>query len=141
LKRNSNPLTPVNGSEIALDSNQAIALLNNRAESWIWIQQYSRVLMPVPVIGELLFGALNSGKPDANQRKVETFLAGCTVLQITATTAAVYADVRLSLKRKGTPIPENDVWIAAAAIEHNVPLAASDGHFDKVDGLLVIQRP
>ncbi len=56
-------------------------------------------------------------------------------MNVTATTAEVYARLRLDLKQKGKPIPENDLWIAALCVEHHVPLAASDAHFDAVDGL------
>ena len=55
-------------------------------------------------------------------------------------TAEVYADVRLRLKQAGKPIPENDVWIASLCVQHGVPLATSDEHFDHVDGLEVVRR-
>jgi tRNA(fMet)-specific endonuclease VapC len=56
-------------------------------------------------------------------------------LEITAATAGVYARLRLQLKTKGKPIPENDLWIATLCVEHDVKLAAVDGHFDAIDGL------
>jgi len=48
---------------------------------------------------------------------------------------AAYARIRVRLREKGKPIPENDLWIAAACIEHRLPLAALDSHFDVVEGL------
>jgi tRNA(fMet)-specific endonuclease VapC len=92
-------------------------------------------LLPVPVVGELRYGALDSRKAPENLGKVEGLLARCQILNVTAATADVYARLRLDLKQKGKPIPENDVWIAALCVEHQVPLAASDAHFDAVDGL------
>lgn len=56
-------------------------------------------------------------------------------MDITSATAAVYARLRLQLKTKGKPIPENDLWIAASCLEHDVKLAAVDGHFDAIDDL------
>lgn len=47
----------------------------------------------------------------------------------------MYARLRLDLKTKGKPIPENDLWIAALCVEHQVKFTAVDGHFDAVDGL------
>jgi predicted nucleic acid-binding protein len=67
--------------------------------------------------------------------QVGTLVRRCRVLEITANTAAVYARLRLGLKSKGKPIPENDLWIAAICVEHQVPLATLDAHFDVVDGL------
>jgi tRNA(fMet)-specific endonuclease VapC len=55
-------------------------------------------------------------------------------------TAEIYARIRLQLKRKGKPIPENDIWIAAICVEHDVPLATSDGHFLEIDALKVVAR-
>jgi tRNA(fMet)-specific endonuclease VapC len=56
-------------------------------------------------------------------------------LNVTVATAEVYARLRLDLKQKGQPVPENDLWIAALCVEHQVPLAASDAHFDAIDDL------
>ncbi|MBI3264252.1 MAG: PIN domain-containing protein [Acidobacteria bacterium] len=66
---------------------------------------------------------------------MERLVAKCRILDITAATADVYARLRLTLKTKGKPIPENDLWIAALCVEHQVKLAAVDGHFDAIDGL------
>lgn len=57
-----------------------------------------------------------------------------------ATTASVYAQIRMQLKQKGKPIPENDLWIAALCVEHGIPLATEDTHFSEVDGLIVEKR-
>ena len=79
-----------------------------------------------PLSGELRFGALNSRRAHENCERVEALVAGCRVLDVNVTTAEVYADVRLRLKKGGKPIPENDVWIAALCLQHGVPLATSD---------------
>ena len=133
-------MTPATGSEIALDTNQVIAVLNDRGDAGTWIQAFLRICIPAPVVGELRFGALNSGKPEANERKIDAFLARCSVLPVTAETGAVYAQIRHSLKRKGTPIPENDLWIAASAVEHGLTLVTGDDHFDVIEELVVVKR-
>ena len=94
-------------------------------------------VLPVPVVGELKFGALNSERHEANLSKVNRFLARCRIVDSTATTAAVYATVRLALHRQGQLIPENDLWIAASSLEADLPLATSDPHFDSVPGLAI----
>lgn len=130
----SSTSTPVNGSSVALDTSVAIDVLAGRAES-LTAQAITEFLLPVPVIGELRYGALNSRKPDENLAEVERLVARCRVMDITLATAAVYARLRLQLKTKGKPIPENDLWIAASCVEHDVKLAAVDGHFDAIDDL------
>ena len=63
---------------------------------------------------------------------------GASLLLPTARTAAEYGRVKAALKTAGTPLPENDVWIAAFALEHGLPLAARDAHFARVAGLQVL---
>jgi tRNA(fMet)-specific endonuclease VapC len=114
----SSTSTPVNGSSVALDTSVAIDVLAGRAES-LTAQAITEFLLPVPVIGELRYGALNSRKPDENLAEVERLVARCRVMDITLATAAVYARLRLQLKTKGKPIPGNDLWIAASCVEHD----------------------
>jgi tRNA(fMet)-specific endonuclease VapC len=124
----------VTGNRVALDTSVAIAVLAGHAGSLLSesIQQF---LLPVPVVGELRYGALNSRRSVENLAQVERLVARCLVLDIVEATAAVYARLRLALKEKGKPIPENDLWIAALCVEHQVPLVTLDGHFDQVEEL------
>jgi tRNA(fMet)-specific endonuclease VapC len=122
------------GDRVALDTSVAIDVLAGGGEA-LTAQPIAEILLPVPVVGELRYGALNSRKPDENVAEVERLAARCRVLDVTTATAEVYARLRLALKAKGKPIPENDLWIAALCVEHQVKLAAVDGHFDDVDGL------
>ena len=124
----------MSGNSVALDTSIAIDVLADRAESFT-SQPITEFLLPVPVVGELRYGALNSRRAEENLAEVERLVARCRVLDITLVTAEVYARLRLDLKKKGKPIPENDLWIAALCMEHEVKLAAVDGHFDAVDGL------
>jgi tRNA(fMet)-specific endonuclease VapC len=124
----------VSGNSVALDTSAAIALLAGQAGSLL-AQPLAEMVLPAPVVGELRYGALNSRRASDNLADVERLVSRCRVLDITASTAATYARLRLSLKQKGKPIPENDLWIAALCVEHHVPLATLDGHFDAVDGL------
>jgi predicted nucleic acid-binding protein len=124
----------VNGSSVALDTSVAIDVLAGRAES-LTSQAITEFLLPAPVVGELRYGALNSRKADENLAEVERLVARCRVLDITVTTAAVYARLRLQLKTKGKPIAEYDLWIAASCVEHDVKFAAVDGHFDAIADL------
>ena len=124
----------MSGNNVALDTSVAIAVLAGQA-STLLSQSPEGFLLPVPVIGELRYGALNSRRSAENLAEVERLVGRCRVLDMTAATAAVYARLRLGLKEKGKPIPENDLWIAALCLEHHVPLVTLDGHFGAVDGL------
>jgi tRNA(fMet)-specific endonuclease VapC len=124
----------VNGSSVALDTSVAIDVLADQAES-LTSRPITEFLLPVPVVGELRYGALNSRRAEENVAEVERLVARCRILDVTLATAEVYARLRLDLKTKGKPIPENDLWIAALCVEHQVKLAAVDGHFDAVEGL------
>lgn len=124
----------MSGNSVALDTKVAIDVLVDRAKS-LTSQPITEFLLPVPVVGELRYGALNSRRTEENLAEVERLVARCRILDITLATADVYARVRLDLKKKGKPIPENDLWIAALCVGHQVKLAAADSHFDAVDGL------
>jgi tRNA(fMet)-specific endonuclease VapC len=124
----------VTGSSLALDTNIAIAVLAGEANSLL-SPDLGPFVLPVPVVGELRYGALNSRRSAENLAEVEALIDRCRVLDVTATTAEVYARLRLQLSERGRPIPENDLWIAAICVEHQVPLATLDAHFDVVESL------
>lgn len=126
---------PKSGVRISLDSDVAIAVLNDTHGAGEWIQTFEEVCLPIPVVGELRFGAVNSGRPQQNLARIDGFIARCLILDVVLDTTEHYARVRLGLKQKGRPIPENDTWIAAVCLQHGLPLATFDGHFDEVDGL------
>ena len=71
---------------------------------------------------------------------MEQLISRCGVLDADLETARTYAALRMTLKSKGKPIPENDIWIAAICVQHSIPLASSDGHFVEVPGLTLIEK-
>jgi len=129
----------VNGNRIALDTAPAIGVLNAAMDLPDWLTPHAEVYLPVPVVAELRFGALNSQRAAQNIQRVDQLVSKCVVLPINTSTAEVYAKVRLQLKHNGKPIPENDLRIAALCIEHGIPLASTDDHFAHVEGLDLIR--
>ena len=99
---------------------------------------FRRLALPVTVLGEYRYWLHGSKKKARLEEWLDELLGEIRVLETTARTTAVYAQVRHQLRAAGTPIPENDVWIAAAAIEHDLPLASRDKHFKVVKGLKVL---
>jgi len=129
----------VTGSLIALDTNCAIAVLAGTGAAITTIGSFGEPCLPVPVLGELRYGALNSERSATNLAAVEAMAGRCRILTADRRTAEIYAEVRLALKQRGRPIPENDVWIAALCVQHDATLATADAHFASVPGLRVIK--
>jgi len=129
------------GNEVALDTNQAVALLNDDPRAVAFYSSFQTLFLPAPVLGELAFGALNSKRITENLANIDRLVARCQVLDVTRVTASEYARVRQKLKLAGRPIPPNDIWIGAICREHGIPLATADGHLDFIEGLQVIAPP
>lgn len=123
--------------EIALDTSVAVRFLNGDAAVVERVLALPEIILPMVVVGELLFGAENSTRPLQNLPRYLEFTTACVVVPLGRETAAVYARTRLALKRKGRPIPMNDIWIASQCLEHGWTLVTDDTDFDYVDGLLL----
>jgi predicted nucleic acid-binding protein len=93
-----------------------------------------RVATPVIVLGEYRYGIALSRRRNEYERWLADALAICEVLEVGDATSS-YAEVRLELRRAGTPIPTNDIWIAALYRQHSMPILSRDEHFDLVDGV------
>ncbi len=91
--------------------------------------------VPVVALGEFLFGIRRSRAHTELERWIDDVEATCALAVVDADTADHYADIREELRTAATPIPENDIWIAALCRQHRMPLASRDAHFDKVSGL------
>lgn len=125
----------MNGNRVGLDTNRAIAVLNGKADAVNALASISQIELPVAVIAELRYGAMSSQRPNENLGLIDKLVARSGVLNATLATAEVYGRIRSDLRRRGTPIPENDVWIASTCIEHDLPLWTDDNHFKVVVGL------
>jgi tRNA(fMet)-specific endonuclease VapC len=102
------------------------------------VAQYAYLYLPAVVVGELLLGLELSGRSQQAQEGVQRLLTWCDVLHIDEGTAPHYAVLKAYLRRQGTPIPENDVWVIATARQHSLPLLATDRRhfrFDLFDGI------
>lgn len=124
--------------KIALDTNIAIEILNKDQATIASVNKFEIFYLPITVCGELLFGAQNSNKNKTNERKFKKFIKSCKILNSSILIAEEYSAIRIELKKKGTPIPENDIWIAAICKVNNLPLATRDKHFSNIEGLKVI---
>lgn len=118
-----------------LDTNAVSALFAGDPALGSVLAGEPRLHVPVVVIGEYRYGLARSNRRRSLARLLETLIAESRVLEIDRETAERYAEVRDELRRKGTPIPENDVWIAALARQHELTVVTRDEHFDQIPGL------
>ncbi|MDD5388530.1 MAG: type II toxin-antitoxin system VapC family toxin [Gallionellaceae bacterium] len=127
---------------LALDTNAYTAFKRGDAEVLAVLRQADRLLISVTVLGELLAGFAAGNREAENREELSRFLASPRVEQAPTTTATadLYALVYAALRRRGTPIPTNDLWIAASALEHGVALMSFDAHFGQIDSLRVGTR-
>jgi tRNA(fMet)-specific endonuclease VapC len=123
--------------EMALDTSVAIRFLNGDSAVTAKVLSRLEIVLPVVVAGELLFGAENSARALQNLPQYLEFISACIVMPMGIETARSYAHTRLALKRKGRPIPMNDVWIAAQCLEQGWVLVTDDQDFNYVDGLVL----
>ncbi|MDY6900971.1 MAG: type II toxin-antitoxin system VapC family toxin [Cyanobacteriota bacterium] len=118
-----------------LDTNIIIALFADEEAVKNNLAQASEVFIPSNTVGELFYGARKSGRVQANLARVDKLIANSTVLECDADTARLYGDIKNKLRLKGRPLPENDIWIAAIALQHNLVLVTRDAHFQQVENL------
>lgn len=86
-------------------------------------------------IGEFRFGLLGSRLREPLAEKLDALIRQSVVFDVTETTTQHYAELRQALKAAGTPIPANDLWIAALARQHALAILSRDAHFDDVRGI------
>lgn len=99
------------------------------------LRQQARAAIPVIVLGEFRYGIASSRHRSSYEQWLLNHLPHFDVLSVTPDTTVAYAALRVALKKLGRPIPANDAWIAALAMEHRLPVLSRDTHFDAVPGL------
>ncbi len=126
-------------NKIIIDTNIYSNLLRGNNEVVGILQQVSYIGIAVISIGELLSGFKAGNRIKENRNQLGQFLDSprVTICQVDIDTAEHYSAILNKLKKNGTPIPTNDIWIAAVALQHGLPLYTLDKHFSYVEGLLL----
>lgn len=99
------------------------------------LQASDTIYLPTIVLGEMHFGAHRSPHPDRNLERIERFVTAVTLLPVEAATSTLYGQLKARLMTAGQMIPDNDLWIAALAKQHDLMLVSRDQHFSHVTGL------
>ena len=125
---------------VILDTNLLIGLFEKEIPLPAHFTRYDGIILPATVIGEYRAGLFETKKGEEGRRKLAYYLSKSSVSMVPVTdrTAELYAKVYQALRKEGTPIPPNDMWIAASALEHGADLATRDEHFRLVPLLTVI---
>jgi len=124
-------------SKVILDTNAYVRFLAGDEKTLACLAQADRVYLSVFVLGELLAGFRAGAREKENKQILERFLAksSVSVLEATRETAEYFGLIVASLRKSARPIPTNDIWIAAHALETGAVLATYDSHFLSVPGL------
>ena len=118
-----------------LDTNALSAWAEGDPAVEVFLRSAGRLVVPSIVLGEYYFGIRQSHYRARYEDWLRRYLPLAEIAIVTQATADAYADIRLELKLLGNPIPPNDVWTAALARQHVLPVLSNDAHFDIVEGI------
>jgi tRNA(fMet)-specific endonuclease VapC len=126
---------------VLLDTNAFTALFRGDDVVWKAISTADNVFASVVAIGELESGFRGGSRYAENLEILERFLSKPTVetLAVTRETGECFGRIKNTLRKKGTPIPINDIWLAAQCVENGAVLVTYDRHFSAIDGLRLWQ--
>lgn len=125
-------------SSVLLDSSVVIRHFRDAHALSNKLASYEELYLPGPALAELYYGAFKSDRPQQHLDQIELFLAAADVLTPDQDTSKHYGQIAAQLARAGTPIPQNDIWMAALSIQCGLPLATADQHFQHVADLKVL---
>ena len=123
--------------KIAFDTNRYSDLERGDPATAESFRAAGHIYIPFVVVAELRFGFLHGSKRSENERKLHRFLSSRRVEVLYADEQTIHEYARLAhqLRTQGTPIPTNDIWIAALTLQHGLTLCARDRHFDHLPQL------
>lgn len=127
---------------VMIDTNIYSLALKGDPEVADYLRKVDKIGISTISIGELLSGFKGGNREDQNREELDFFLDSprVVVYAVDVETADFYASILDKLKSAGTPIPTNDMWIAASAFQHGYKLFSRDRHFEMVQGLILVAR-
>lgn len=125
------------GNNYLLDTNVVIELFKGNKAIADKINNLKQFYISSIVLGELYIGVNRVTNKAKHLKKLQSFLELCTIVSIDNITAKLYGETVAALYAKGNPIPTNDIWIAATAIQHNFILVTNDQHFNYIKAVKI----
>ena len=124
---------------IIIDTNFYAAFKKSEAEAVDLLRKVEYIGVNTVILGELLAGFRCGSREKQNRVELDQFIDSARVelISLDDETSEFYAQIFAELRKKGRPIPSNDIWLAASALQHGLALATYDDHFREITGLLL----
>jgi len=120
---------------VILDTNGLSSVAEGESGLEPILRKAAQVAIPVIVLGEYRYGIAHSRHRKHYEQWLAQYLPIFRILDVEEQTSTFYSTIRTELRKAGTPIPSNDVWIAALCRQHRLPLLSRDRHFDLIPGI------
>jgi len=127
------------GKSVLLDTSVVVRHFRDGNALAAHLAAFEELYLPQTALAELYAGAFRSARPEKNLEQIERFLEAVDVLLPDESTPKLYGRISAQLAQAGTPIPQNDIWIAAIALQSDLPLATCDAHFEQVEHLQILK--
>lgn len=126
--------------KLLIDTNRLSDVLAAVEDAVEQLELAEFVYVPVVALAEIRSVFLSGQRASKNEQRLQWFLSqdGIVTLGIDAPVSHQYAAIHQALRRRGTPIPTNDLWIAAIALQHGLVLYTRDSHFASIPGLACV---
>lgn len=124
---------------ILLDTSGYSAFMRGDEAARLLVRSADEISVTSVVLGELLSGFLQGSRELKNRAELQRFLSSerVRVMPVDDETAERYAVILRDLRREGTPVPTNDIWIAASAMQHGLVLVTRDAHYESISQVIV----
>jgi tRNA(fMet)-specific endonuclease VapC len=123
---------PTIGNRFVVDTSAVIAFRRGTTAAREAFLSAELLYLPTIALGELYYGAHNATNSERSIGELKELLPAFAIVPVDGTTARCYGEIKSRLRKAGTPIPENDIWIAAIANQMSLPLLARDDHFKAI---------
>lgn len=120
------------GNSCFLDTNIVVEFLRGNKLAINYLNENKNFVVSTIVLGELEFGVQNAKQHIKHSKQLKDFMVGVEVIKLDKETANYYGQIKTKLRKAGKPIPDNDIWIAALAIQHKAILVTNDAHFKNI---------
>ena len=129
----------MDGSNLLADTNFLVDFIRGKQKAIDKMAKIQILNIPAIVLGELYFGAERSNDSAKNKKKINQLKALSNIIDCDSSTAESYSIIKAKLFKKGKPLPENDIWIAAIALQYDFVVITRDKHFDEIDDVVSVE--
>ena len=123
-----------------MDTNVVVRILNGDTNLVQQLKQYNNLCSSSVVLGELLYGAEKSARSAENRTKAIAFCSRFKLFPVDNNVSDAYGTLKHNLLASGNVMPENDIWIAASAMAHDLSVVTADKHFSYISGITIENR-